>query len=176
MTTGTRSTVVGVFDNQAQAQQAVNELRQANFREDQIGVVARHTDAPALDQATNSKITEGVVAGAAAGAGVGVLWALGIAAGMLPPLGPVIAGGLLMSVIASAGGGAAVATVLGALIGLGIPEDEAAFYEGEFKAGRPLVTVKANERYQEALNILRRCGAYDRQSAADRSATDVSVP
>jgi hypothetical protein len=95
---------------------------------------------------------------------------------MLPPLGPGLAGGLLMSGIASAGGAAAVATVLGALIELGIPEDEAAYYEGEFKAGRSLVTVKADDRYEEAANILRSCGGFDRKSAAGRSATNVNVP
>jgi uncharacterized protein (TIGR02271 family) len=95
---------------------------------------------------------------------VGALWALGIAAGMLPAIGPVIAGGLLASVLASAAGGAAVGGILGALVGLGIPEEEAKYYEGEFRAGRTLVTVKADGRYDEARAILSRHGAYDVKS------------
>jgi uncharacterized protein (TIGR02271 family) len=67
-------------------------------------------------------------------------------------------------VLASAAGGAAVAGIVGALIGLGIPEEEARYYEGEVKAGRTLVTVKADNRYAEAEAILRRYGAYDMQT------------
>ena len=37
---GNANTVVGVFEDRQKAQQAVNELKQAGFREDQIGIVA----------------------------------------------------------------------------------------------------------------------------------------
>ena len=40
-TTEQRSTVVGVFEDRQQADAAVNDLRQAGFREDQIGVAVR---------------------------------------------------------------------------------------------------------------------------------------
>jgi hypothetical protein len=162
MATATRATIVGVFDDRARAQKAVEELRRAGFWEDQVGVIARdHDEYRATTAESGSKWEEGAVAGALTGAGVGGLWALGIAAGMLPAIGPVIAGGLLASVLASAVGGAAVAGLVGALIGLGIPEEEAQYYEGEFKAGRTIVTVKTDGRGDEARSILRRNGAYD---------------
>jgi hypothetical protein len=50
--------------------------------------------------------------------------------------------------------------VLGALIGLGIPEDEAQFYDREFRSGRTIVTVRPHQRYDEAVDILHRYGAY----------------
>jgi hypothetical protein len=159
MVTAQRTTVVGVFEEQTEAQRAVDELRRAGFWENQIGVVA-HGGATPVATETNSKWEEGAVTGAVAGAGVGGLWALGIAAGLLPVVGPIIAGGLLASVLVSAAGTAAVGSVVGALVGLGIPEDEATFYEDEFKAGRTLVTVKSDDRWQEAELILRRHGAY----------------
>jgi hypothetical protein len=174
MSISDRLTIVGIFANRSDAQRAVNELRQNNFREDQIGVISPGTEfgipaaeASAADAATHSKIAEGAAIGAATGAGIGALWALGIAASVLPPIGPVIAGGLLMSVLASAGGAAAVGTLVGALIGLGVPEEEARFYEGEVTAGRTLVTVKPDGRNFEADAILRRNGAYDMQTSAD---------
>jgi hypothetical protein len=71
--------------------------------------------------------------------------------------------------MASAGGAAVVGTIVGALIGLGIPEEEARFYEGEFTAGRTLVTVKPQGRYEEAKAILRNNGAYDMQTSAGRA-------
>jgi hypothetical protein len=165
-------TLVGVFVDRNDAQRAVNDLRRANFREDQIGVVTRtehgipSAEISSADTSTHSKIAEGTAVGAATGAGIGALWALGIAASVLPAVGPVIAGGTLMAVIASAAGAGAIGTIVGALIGLGIPEEEAKFYEGEFAAGRSLVTVKPEQRYAEARAILRNNGAYDMQANA----------
>ena len=56
---------------------------------------------------------------------MGALWGLGILAGIVPAIGPAIAGGTLAAILSSAAAGAATAGVAGALIGLGIPEDEA---------------------------------------------------
>jgi hypothetical protein len=172
MTVIRHNTVVGVFDERGDAMRAVDELRRVGFSEDRLGVVARGEEtelrsAPPradVDTETGSMWEEGAATGVAAGAGIGALWALGIVAGVLPAIGPAIAGGVLASVLASAAGGAAVAGVLGALIGLGIPEEEARFYEGEFHAGRTLVTVQAPGRFEEARDILRRHGAYDIES------------
>lgn len=50
---------------------------------------------------------------------------------------------------------------MGALIGLGVPEEEAHYYESEFNEGRILVTVKAGSRFTEARDVLFRHGAYD---------------
>jgi hypothetical protein len=44
---------------------------------------------------------------------------------------------------------------------MGIPEEDARYYETEFRSGRTLVTVQATGRANEALAILRRHGAYD---------------
>ena len=166
----TRTTAVGAFENRAQAQQAVRELRQMGFREEDIGVAARHdeaapagtTEAPRTEaQGEETKAGTGAAAGAAAGAGVGALWGIGVVAGALPAIGPVIAGGALAAVLASAASGAVVAGLAGALIGMGVPEEEAKHYEREFEAGRTIVTVQAEGRYDEAVATLRRCGAYD---------------
>jgi hypothetical protein len=77
--------------------------------------------------------------------------------------------------------------VLGALIGLGIPEEEAVFYRDEFEAGRVLVTVRAGDRASESAAVLRRHGAYDVTGRAapvtppaprhpDATGTPVGVP
>jgi uncharacterized protein (TIGR02271 family) len=159
------ATVVGVFHDRQQALKAVEELKWAGFREDHIGVATRSEGEPALDRNTGSKAAEGAAIGAVTGAGIGVLWGIGVAAQVFPPLG-IVAGGTLMALIASAGTGAGVATVIGALVGLGVPEDEAAYYEGEVKGGRTIVTVQADGRQDEAWAILSRCGAYNRSTAA----------
>jgi uncharacterized protein (TIGR02271 family) len=158
-----RTTVVGVFENRQQAQQAVNELRRLGFREDQIGVAARegHVEGGHDVAGKGSHVAAGAATGVAVGAGAGALWGLGILAGVMPVIGPAIAGGTLGVLLSSAAAGAAVAGLAGALVGLGIPEEEAKYYEGEFKAGRTIVTVNAGGRYDEAAALLRRYGAYD---------------
>jgi uncharacterized protein (TIGR02271 family) len=148
----------------------VAELRQAGFRDDQIGVIARNTGASRdtdTDEATDNYAGEGAATGIAAGAGLGALWGMGIIAGVMPILGPAIAGGALAAILTSAAAGAAAAGLAGALVGMGIPKEEAEYYQKEFHAGRVLVTVTANGRAIDAENILRRSGGHDITNKAD---------
>jgi hypothetical protein len=175
------ATVVGVFDDTRMAQAAVEELRRVGFPEDQVGVVARGESvvkSGATSAQTSSHWEEGAAVGAAAGAGIGALWAVGMATIALPPILPaVLVSSWLVSILASAASGAAIAGLAGALVGLGLPEEEATYYEGEFKAGRTLVTVRAPGRYEEARDILRRFGAYDhanRRTDTGRKLEEVS--
>jgi uncharacterized protein (TIGR02271 family) len=165
----TQRTVVGVFQDRPSAEQAVADLRRAGFREDQIGFMARDGSGQTTTQGKEARGTnagEGALAGALAGAGIGGLVGLGVVAGVIPVIGPAIAAGTLGTILLNAAGGAAIAGLTGALIGMGIPEEEAQYYEGELKAGRFLVTVHADSRDQEARAILQRHGAYDRTSMA----------
>lgn len=158
-------TIVGVFHDHEKARAAIRALKDAGFREDQIGVASSgHTGLHATkgDDASDESYTgEGAMTGLAAGAGVGALWGLGILAGALPAIGPAIAGGTLAVILSSAAAGAAAASLAGALIGMGIPKEEAEYYESELKAGRTVVTVNAAGRSSEALSIIQRFGGYD---------------
>jgi hypothetical protein len=174
ITTQQRSTVVGVFDDHRSADAAINELRRDGFCADQIGVASRRAEGVATEGATataeeGSHTGTGAAIGVVAGAGVGGLVGLGIVAGVIPALGPVIAGGTLAAILANAAGGAAIGGVIGALTGAGIPEEEAKYYQSEFEAGRTIVTVKADGRYDEAMAILRCHGAYDMHAAPSRT-------
>lgn len=178
-----RSTVVGVFEDHAKANQAVEALRQAGFREDQIGVVGRYGEsatgatgtATADTDESNSMWEEGAITGALTGAGLGALVGLGILAGIIPVVGPVIAGGTLSMLLANAAGGAALAGLTGALVGAGIPEDEATYYEGEVRGGRTVVTVQCGSRYSDAHTILHQFGAYDMSTAPAATGTTGSA-
>jgi len=171
--TKSNSTIVAVFQDRAQAQQAINELKRAGFRDDQIGVTARDGKlhgAVAGDDTGDNYAAEAATAGVATGAGVGALWGLGIVSGLLPAIGPAIAGGTLAAILSSAAAGAAAAGLAGALIGMGIPKEEAEFYESEFNAGRTIVTVNAGGKNAEALTIIRQFGGYDRSGASSATA------
>jgi uncharacterized protein (TIGR02271 family) len=178
-TTSRRTTVVGVFDDRDQARRAVEDLKRSGFSDDMIGIAARDRetrgDVETARDTTGSQAGKGAATGVGIGAGAGALWGAGILAGVIPGIGPAIAGGALGVLLSSAVAGAAAAGIAGALIGLGIPEDEARYYEDEFKEGRILVTVKADGRYDEARALLRRAGAYDIEDRDTRTRSGAHV-
>lgn len=170
--------VIGVFYTRNRLETALDDLRSAGFSNDQIGVVARGDSgdwvAPDSDESDTPAVAAGAATGAVAGAGLGGIWALGIAAGMLPAIGPVVAGGILGSILASAAVGAAAGGVAGALIGFGLSEEEAYFYESEVSAGRMVLTVRAGERYALAASILEKNHAYEVRTANAAAGAGVS--
>lgn len=168
-----RTTAIATFDDRTRAQRAIEALKRAGFTDKEIGVTARDADSGTAmhDGGKETHAKEGAIAGVTAGAGVGALWGLGILAGVVPAIGPAIAGGTLAALLSSAAAGAATAGVAGALIGLGIPEEEAAYYENEFRAGRVVVTAHAAGRVTEAQRILEQHGGLDMRSGRDRSAS-----
>ena len=97
MTTNARSSVMGVFTDNAQTQQAMDELQSAGFRANQIRYSVRKS-------------------------GIGIT---------------------------------------DSLEDLGLPEEDATFYNSEFEAGRTVVMVNTNDRQQDAYDILSRYGGYD---------------
>ncbi len=164
MTAMIPSTAVGVFHERGQADRAVEQLLHAGFRQDQIGVVARHDEAPAPPPGMHeTRAAAGGVTGAVAGGAFGGILGA-VAAGLIPGVGPVLGAGILAATVGGLAAGAAAGGVLGGLIGLSIPEEDARYYHAEFETGRTLVTVKADGRYEEAVTILRNNGAYGRGS------------
>jgi len=107
MSTVNRSIVAGVFTDESQAQQAMADLQNAGFTDDQIRYSVHKGGAGILD----------------------------------------------------------------ALTGLGLPQDQANYYNSEFMSGRTVVTVNAGDRQQEAYNILMRNGAYDWNSRTGQTAS-----
>ncbi|MBP3957440.1 YsnF/AvaK domain-containing protein [Gemmata sp. G18] len=156
---------IGVFESKARAEQAIADLRAAGFEESKIGMVYRDAAGKTVKTgaADETHAEEGAIAGALAGATGGALVGAGILAGVIPVIGPVLALGTLGTVLVNAAGGAALIGLAGALVGWGIPEEDAEFYEREVENGRYLVTVDANGRGLEARDIMHRRSGFDRQ-------------
>jgi len=160
------STVVGVFNSREEAERAVDKLLAQGHSRDQIGVIAKNADGKITAQtADEGNSGSGAAIGAATGAGVAGLVSLGISFGVIPAIGPILAMGPLAAALLSAAGGAAAAGLAGALIGAGVPEDEAHFYESQVEAGRYLVTVKADKNRDEAWKVMQQGGAFNNQTA-----------
>lgn len=165
MASSSNSTVVGIFTNHQTAQKAVADLKAFGFSDAHIGVLGRHTEdnnGQAVSEPA-AKAGAGAATGAAAGAGLGALWGLAILAGVLPGIGTAIAGGTLGVLLSSAAAGAAAIGVAGALAGMGLSQEDATYYESEFKSGRTLVTVKAGAKAAEARRVIAQHGGTTRQ-------------
>ncbi len=158
-------TAVAVFNTRERADAAVEDLIRSGYDRDQISVVARDADGKVRSEGGDTYAEEGATAGVVAGAGVAGLASLGMSFGVIPVIGPVLAVGPIVAALLSAAGGAAAAGLTGWLIGSGIPEEDAAFYEGAVKSGRYLVTVQGAKR-DEAFASLRKSGGYDHASAS----------
>lgn len=168
-------TVVGLFDDYADAQNVVQELIDNGFQRDYISVFANESARGVYETrevGAGSKAGEGAGAGAVGGTVVGGALGLLVGAGLLaiPGIGPVLAAGPLAAAIGStaagglvgAGIGAAAGGLLGALVGAGIPEADAEYYTEGVRRGGTLVTVQTEDRMADnAYRIMQRHGAVD---------------
>ncbi len=172
---GKNTSVFGIYPTRARAEEAVDALRQANFRNTDISALfPDNAGSKDFAHEKNTKAPEGSVAGATSGAVVGGVlgWLAGIGALAIPGVGPLIAAGPIMGMLAGAGAVGAVGGVVGALVGMGIPEYEAKRYEGRVKNGGILLSVHCDSHdwVKRAEDILKRTGAEDISSAGEAGA------
>ena len=173
--------VYGIYPNRPMVEKAVEELKNAGFRNTDISVLfpeSGGTKEFAVEKET--KAPEGAATGAGTGAVIGgaLGWLTGIGLLAIPGLGPFIAAGPIMAALAGVGAGGVVGGIAGALIGMGIPEYEANRYEGRIKKGGILLSVHADDRdwKDKGKDILKRTGAedigYKGESKADYEISD----
>ena len=167
--------VFGIYSGRGSVEQAVDALKSQGFRSEDISVLFPHNEGnKEFAVRKETKAPEGAEAGAGAGAVVGgtLGWLAGLGLLAIPGLGPFIAAGPIMALLAGAGVGGAVGGISGALIGMGIPEFEAKRYEGMIKEGGILLSVHADdaEWTKRAKVILERTGAKDIASTGEAKA------
>lgn len=160
MTTTHMPAVIAVFRDSRQALRAVEALRAAGFRENQIGIAGRDLGSQATDLHTAhvSSAAPGQVIGAVRGAGLGALTGFVVVVLSLPLIGPLWTAGALAVLLGNAAAGGAVGGLLTALVSRGITEAEAHTIESELAAGRTLVSVEADGHPAAAWAILEQHG------------------
>lgn len=134
--------------SQDEAEAIVDDLKAAGFPSASISALMpdrRSTRDFATEH--NTKAPEGATTGGVAGLGVGagLGWLAGIGALAIPGLGPFIAAGPIMAALSGAAIGTATGGVIGALIGMGIPEIEAKHYDEKVRQGSTLITVHTED-------------------------------
>src|SRR5450432_104964 len=166
--------VFGIYSSRSGVENAVTALKDAGFQHSDVSVLLpENLGSKEIVTEKNTKAPEGATTGAGSGAIIGgtLGWLVGIGALAIPGLGPFIAAGPIMSVLAGIGVGGAVGGVTGALIGMGIPEFEAKRYEGRLQKGGILLSVHCDtaEEIKRAKDVLNISGAEDVSSAGEAS-------
>lgn len=151
----TGRTVVGLFRNRGDAEQAISALKDAGFTREQIGIAIKDRDEQRdlSDSTDASQAGKGAAAGAVSGGLVGGIIGL-LGSLLIPGLGPIVVGGVLESVLVGAGAGLATGGLIGGLMGLGVSEEDARHFDTGFREGGTLVTVDAGARVDEAERVL----------------------
>ena len=160
-------TMVRIFDDRAHALQAVRDLEQAGFSQDEVSIMVSGEHEPAGttttvkdDTSTSSGAGTGATFGTLLGGGAGLL--AGIGALAIPGIGPIVAAGWLVTTLAGAGTGAVAGGLLGSLVGSGVEESEAHVYAEGVRRGGSLVSVRGSEtRLAEAATIMARHNGVD---------------
>ena len=165
----------GIYSTRIGVENAVDELRNAGYRNTDISVLFPHNEGSKDFAAEkNTKAPEGAATGAGTGAVIGgaLGWLAGIGALAIPGVGPFIAAGPIMAALAGAGVGGTVGGITGALIGMGIPEYEAKRYAGRIDKGGILLSVHCDDKEwtKKATEILKRTGAEDVSSTGEAKA------
>ena len=178
---GKNTAVFGVFANRLETEEAVEHLRRAGFRNTDISVLFPDNQGTKdFAHEKNTKAPEGSTTGVVAG-GItgGVLgWLTGIGALAIPGLGPFVAAGPIVAALAGAGAVGTLGGIIGALIGMGIPEYVAKRYEEKVKAGNILLSVHAetSDEVKRVKEIFEAAGAQDISSTSESSAPEPKTP
>lgn len=161
-------TVVGMFENAADARQALERLRSADLHVHDVSVVERDPSRydPAYDygnaefeyreyttEELGDETAAGLVLGGLLGGTLGTLAGLG--ALIIPGIGPVVAAGPLMGALIGGTTGAVTGTLGGALIeAFEIPETHAEVYQSRLTAGHTMVAAHVDPAHAAAAREL----------------------
>jgi len=165
-------TVIGLFDNRAEAQNVVQELTNEGFRRDDISVMSkkiegqdnRQGETVAYVEEDGEEQIKDMAMGAGTGAAIGGLAGLllSLTSLAIPGIGPVLAAGPLAAIIAGAGIGATAGGLISGLTRLGVPEEDANYYAEGVRRGGTLISVDAaDDRAERAVAIMKQHGAVE---------------
>ncbi|MDQ1558452.1 MAG: hypothetical protein QOD32_1512 [Pyrinomonadaceae bacterium] len=164
-------TIIGLFDNRAEAQSVVQELLSENFRREDISVMSKKLEGQERQgeqveyvEEDGDEQVKDMAKGAGTGAAIGGLAGLllSLTALAIPGIGPVMAAGPLAAIIAGAGIGATAGGLISGLTRLGVPEDDANYYAEGVRRGGTLISVDAaDDKAESAVAIMKRHGAVE---------------
>jgi hypothetical protein len=150
--------VTAIFDDRVQAEEAIDDLRRRGVSDAHLSILTRRIDEVEVEKARPAASAgERVAKGAITGVGVGTLF--GLAAVLIPGVGPFIAAGSLASALGTTAGAAAAGAIVGGTSGAlagamskaDYSKEEAAFFGPLVERGGILVTVETDDVSKERL-------------------------
>jgi hypothetical protein len=146
---------IGVYTDLEKAEHAIDELRQAGFQSDEIGIIGHVANeqipTPAEMQAPEENAINGIVKGGILGAIVGAFVVL-----VIPGIGEVAGLGRWFDVVGGAALSACICGVLAAFGSFVSWRPKTRFYAAELEKGNFIVVVRNPVRKKEATAVLRR--------------------
>lgn len=135
--------IVGVYENEQQAVDVVEELKEKGYTTEEISVIAKNTEELSeITQEVKPSTRDGVIAGAVTGGAIGIAGVLaGLSTILIPGFGAVLAAGPILTTIGGAviGANAGAGGLKHALMEIGVPDDEAERYSNDAEEGKILV-------------------------------------
>ncbi len=177
---GKNTVVYGLYPTRSAVETAVSTLKQKGFRNSDASVLfADGVGTKAFAHQKGTKAPEGTAIGASTGALVGgaLGWLAGIGILAIPAVGPFIAAGPIMGLLAGAGVGGGFGGVAGALVGMGFPEYEARRFEGLVNNGGILLSIHCDnsEWATKAKELLKYTGARDISSTVEAASEEAAT-
>jgi uncharacterized membrane protein len=164
-------TVAALFPSLNEAGRAYEKLGQIGIPRESISLIAgndnkRHDEYLKAARKASTSTAEAAVSNASFGGGVGIVAML--IALSIPGVGPIVALGPLLTVLAGLGIGAATGGLIGALHNMGISHEEAPLYEEAVRRGAVIVVAKVDEQFEdEAVDAMKQNGGRDIRDESD---------
>ncbi len=171
---GKNAAILAVYSTHASAEIALNALKAKGFATSDISVVAPRSVGPAATPSGPDAVLS-----EPAHAGPGAVPAIGAALGWLVGIGAVAVSGAMFVVAGPImatfkGVSDAMLSIVDALVGFGIPKDEAKKYEDRVRDGAILVSVHADDAgwITKGREVLEQTGAEDIWSTHENNEID----
>lgn len=172
--------VTGVFQARADAERAVNQLRNLGVETEKMGLITPDSGGEAVERSVPISDTEdpgmgramGAAVGGAMGAAGGATLGLAVATLAVPGIGPVLAFGMIGAAVLAtfgAAAGAAVGDSLEEELGEGIPHEDVFTYKEALRNGHSIVIAHViDDRADKAREIIENAGAEDIDELRER--------
>ena len=172
--------VTGVFQSRADAERAVNELRNLGVATEKIGLITPDSRTDGIDRGVPVTDTEepgmgramGAAVGGAMGAAGGATLGLAVATLAVPGVGPVLAFGMIGAAVLGtfgAAAGSAIGDSVEEELGEGVPHEDVYIYKDALRNGRSIVVAYViDDQADRAREIIKTAGAEDIDELRDR--------
>lgn len=164
-----KRTTIGVFPDRLKTEMVIKELLASGIKNSDISCIYTNSDGNLKDSQTNKKVESGSAMGAGTGAVIGAIAGLVVANGIIPGLGAVLVAGPLIEILGLTGAvattaagvvtGAVAGGILGALVELGVSDEDAKLYQQHLAQGNAIIITRTE--ILSAKDILNKNGAQE---------------